>query len=68
MSKFSCFSFGNPTNKTVTGTAYIHVGTTNSKPQRLLQGNFNMHKTKPKKKEKGITTLSFMITTTLWFS
>jgi hypothetical protein len=31
MSKFSCFLFGNPTNKTETGTAYTW-GTTNSKP------------------------------------
>jgi hypothetical protein len=28
--KFSCFPFGNPTNKTETGTAYT-LGTTNSK-------------------------------------
>jgi len=33
MSKFSWFFFfGNPTNKTVTGTAFIYVGTINSKP------------------------------------
>jgi hypothetical protein len=31
MSKFSCFFFGNPTNKTETGIAYTW-GITNSKP------------------------------------
>jgi hypothetical protein len=31
MSKFGCF-LGYPTNKTVTATAYIYVGTANSKP------------------------------------
>ncbi len=38
MSKFSCFFLfgGNPTNKTVTGTAAHTWGTTNSKPSRPI--------------------------------
>jgi hypothetical protein len=45
------FSFGNPTNKTVTGTAYTW-GTTNSKPQSLLQVTLICTNQNPKREKK----------------